>query len=228
MPHILVIEDDADVRSALLHALASAGYATSSAGTGMGGLQAFVAGRPDLVLLDLGLPDIGGVDLLRMLRAVDTVPVIVASAQDSESTMIDALDAGADDYVVKPFGTSQLTARVRAVLRRGAGPTAATVLQVGGLTLALETRIATLDGRTLELSPREFDMLAHLASRPGHVISKRELLTEVWHLPWTHADKTVDVHLSWLRAKLRETARDPRYLHTIRGVGIRLAAPAGI
>ena len=229
MPHILVIEDEPAVRSALLRTLAAAGWATSSAGTGMSGLEALVRGRPDLVVLDLGLPDVDGVALLRMLRAVNQVPVIVASAQDQDRTVVAALDAGADDYVIKPFGADTLAARIRAVLRRGAdaGPTA-TVLVVGGLELSVETRTAVLDGAVLELSPKEFDLLTYLARRPGHVISKRELLAEVWSQPYTHTDKTVDVHLSWLRAKLGETARVPRYLHTVRGVGVKVSPPAPI
>jgi len=228
MPHILVIEDDIAVRAALLTALGSQGYATSSAGTGLAGLQAVVDGRPDLIVLDLGLPDISGVDLLRMLRAVNQVPVIVATAQDQEASIVSALDAGADDYLVKPFGAAQLAARARAVLRRRAPAGAESrILTVGDLVVDVDARRVTLEGATMELTPREFDLLAYLAERPGRVISRGQLLADVWQIPHSRGDKTVDVHLSWLRSKMGESARAPRYLHTIRGVGVRLAAPAG-
>jgi DNA-binding response OmpR family regulator len=227
MPHILVLEDDPQVRQALLRALAERGYATSSAGAGLPGLREALHDRPDLVLLDLGLPDVDGREVLRMLRAVSRVPVIVATARDDEAEIVRALDAGADDYLVKPFGAAQLDARIRAVLRRAADTGGRPpVLRVGGLVLDIAARTATVDGRAMELTPREFDLLRYLAERPGQVVSKRELLAEVWRQPYGGADKTVDVHLSWLRRKLGETAQAPRYLHTVRGVGVRLTAPA--
>jgi len=225
MPHILLLEDDPQVRRAMLRALAERGYATSSAGAGLAGLEAALRDRPDLVILDLGLPDVDGHQVLRMIRAVSQVPVIVATARDDETEIVRALDGGADDYLVKPFGAAQLAARVRAVLRRAdpAGP--AGPLRVGTLELDVTGRTVTLDGRPVELTPREFEVLRYLAERPGQVVGKRELLAEVWHLPYGAADKTVDVHLSWLRRKLGESAQQPRYLHTVRGVGVRLAAP---
>jgi len=137
------------------------------------------------------------------------------------------LDAGADDYLAKPFSAAQLDARIRAVLRRVQTDRAAGPLVVGQLRIDAAAREASLDGKPVELSPREFDLLYYLASRPGEVITKRELLTEVWRLPYGGADKTVDVHLSWLRRKLGETAQEPRYLHTVRGVGVKLVDPAG-
>ena len=227
MPHILVVEDDAAVRSALLRALGDRGYATSSAATGMTGLAAAVDGQPDIVVLDLGLPDVDGGELLRMLRAVSTVPVIVATARDDEQQIVRALDAGADDYLIKPFGTAQLDARIRAVLRRAISPEDGrpAPIEVGGLVIEPNARTVTLDGIRLDLSAREFDLLRYLAERADQVVSKRELLTEVWRLPYGGADKTVDVHLSWLRRKLGETAQAPRYLHTVRSVGVRLTAP---
>jgi DNA-binding response OmpR family regulator len=158
---------------------------------------------------------------------VSRVPVIVATARDGEKEMVRLLDAGADDYVVKPFSAAQLDARIRAVLRRMAGESRAdSAVTVGGLRIDPRTREATLDGTPLDLSPREFDLLHYLAARPGEVVTKRELLTHVWQIPYGGADKTVDVHLSWLRRKLGETSQEPRYLQTVRGVGVRLAAPA--
>jgi DNA-binding response OmpR family regulator len=224
VPHILVVEDDARVRSALLRALTERGYATSSAPTGMAGLRAAVEDRPDLVVVDLGLPDVDGLEVLRMLRAVSETPVIVATARGEESEIVRALDAGADDYLVKPFGADQLDARIRAVLRRAAAEGGRTgPVTVGGLVLDPAARTAQVDGRPLDLTPREFDLLRYLAERADQVVTKRELLAEVWRAPYGAADKTVDVHLSWLRRKLGETAQQPRYLHTVRGVGVRLS-----
>jgi two-component system KDP operon response regulator KdpE len=223
---LLLIEDDSAIRTMLLRALRERGHAVASSHTAMDGLQTALAERPDLVVLDLGLPDLDGTELLRMLRAVSTVPVIVATARDDEAEIVRVLDAGADDYVVKPFTAAQLDARVRAVLRRGSDKAGASPITVGGLEIDAAARTALLDGTALDLTPREFDLLHHLAVKKGQVVTKRELLSEVWQVPYGGADKTVDVHLSWLRRKLGETAQEPRYLHTVRGVGIRLSEPA--
>ncbi|WP_416901968.1 response regulator transcription factor [Micromonospora echinospora] len=227
MPRLLLIEDDLTIRTPLVRALRDRGHAVAAASTAMDGLRDALDNRPDLVVLDLGLPDLDGRELLRMLRAVSPVPVIVATARDDETEIVRVLDAGADDYVVKPFTAAQLDARVRAVLRRAASVAGAddSALVVGGLRIDPRSRQVTLDGAPVELTPREFDLLHHLAARPGEVVTKRELLTEVWQIPYGGADKTVDVHLSWLRRKLGENAQQPRYLHTVRGVGVRLAAP---
>lgn len=223
---LLLIEDDPAIRTPLLRALRERGHAVAAAHTAMGGLQTALDERPDLVVLDLGLPDLDGLELLRMLRGVSTVPVIIATARDDEREIVRGLDAGADDYVVKPFTAAQLDARVRAVLRRGAGDPDESAVVVGELRVDPRSREASLGGTALDLTPREFDLLHHLASRAGQVVSKRELLTEVWQVPYGSTDKTVDVHLSWLRRKLGETAQEPRYLHTVRGVGVRLSAPS--
>lgn len=226
MASVLLIEDDVAIRTALTRGLRERGHAVSSSATAMDGLRQALAERPDLVVLDLGLPDLDGGEVLRMLRAVSRMPVIVATARDQESDIVRLLDAGADDYLVKPFSSAQLDARIRAVLRRlGESRTDASVV-VGELRLDPRAREATLAGAPLDLSPREFDLLHYLASRQGEVITKRELLTEVWHVPYGGADKTVDVHLSWLRRKLGETAQEPRYLQTVRGVGVKLVDPS--
>jgi two-component system KDP operon response regulator KdpE len=222
---LLLIEDDPQIRLPLIRALRDRGHAVAFSATAMAGLQAVLDDRPDLIILDLGLPDLDGLELLKMIRAITPTPVIVATARDSETEMVRGLDVGADDYIVKPFTANQLDARVRAVLRRAAGVPAGTEVVVGGLRLDARAREATLDGGRLDLTPREFDLLLHLAGKAGEVVSKRELLTEVWQVPYGGADKTVDVHLSWLRRKLGETAQEPRYLHTVRGVGVRLSAP---
>lgn len=230
MPQVLVIEDDPRIRPLLMRSLGERGYAVASAATGMQGLSMAVEQRPDCVILDLGLPDVDGTQVLTMLRAVSDVPVIVASARDDDPSLVGCLDAGADDYVVKPYTTAQLEARIRAVMRRTGGLRERTPrLEVDGLVLDPAARLATLDGAPLDLAPREFDLLRYLAERPGEVVTKRELLSEVWQQAWGGSDKTIDVHLSWLRRKLGETAAEPRFLHTVRGVGVRLGAPpAGV
>ena len=225
MPQLLLVEDDPAIRSAMARALTERGHGVRSVPTGMAGLHAAVEDRPDLVVLDLGLPDVDGCTLLTMLRAVSDVPVIVATARDDERETVRALDAGADDYVVKPFAAEHLDARIRAVLRRGTTTEPAAVLACGGLRVDVRSREAVLDGRALDLSRLEFDLLAHLAAREGTVVAKKDLLADVWHQPYGGAEKTVDVHLSWLRRKLGESASAPRYLHSVRGVGVKLVAP---
>jgi DNA-binding response OmpR family regulator len=221
----LIIEDDPLIRASLVRALNALPHVASTATTAMEGLRLVVASQPEVVLLDLGLPDLDGKAVLAMIRAVTDVPVIVISARDDDRSIVSLLDAGADDYLVKPFTTTQLDARIRAVLRRAQpeGPPGATV--VGGLVIDTGTREATLDGMLLDLSPKEFDLLSHLAANVGQVISKRALVAEVWNQPFGGSDKTVDVHLHWLRRKLGETADHPRYLHRVRGVGIKLVDP---
>ncbi len=223
---LLLVEDDVKIRTMLTRALSERGHAVASAATAMTGLQQALHERPDLVILDLGLPDLDGAEMLRMLRAVSKVPVIVATARDADAEVVRLLDQGADDYVVKPFTAAQLEARIRAVLRRAADEDGGErLVAVGGLRVDPRSREVSLEGAVLELTPREFDLLYYLAARAGEVVSKRELMTEVWHLPYGGADKTVDVHLAWLRHKLGESAAQPRYLHTVRGVGVKLTAP---
>jgi DNA-binding response OmpR family regulator len=225
MPRVLIVEDDPTIRTAVMRALTERGYAVAAAHTAMDGLQLAVSDHPDVVVLDLGLPDLDGREVLRMIRAVSSVPIIVATARGAEVEMVRSLDAGADDYVVKPYGASQLDARIRAVLRRAAEPDEDVVLEVGGLRIDRRARQAALDGAELDLTPREFDLLSYLAARAGAVVTKQELLVEVWQQPYGSADKSVDVHVSWLRRKLGENAQEPRYLHTVRRAGVRLAAP---
>ena len=228
MAQLLLVEDDADIRGALIRALTELGHAVASSPSAMAALRQVLEAPPDLVLLDLGLPDLGGDEALRMIRAVSAVPVVVITARDDETEIIRVLDAGADDYVIKPFGGGQIEARIRAVLRRAEeiGATRAGPLEVGGLWLDSGAYVATLDGTVLDLSRREFDLLHYLAMHAGRVVARRDLLTHVWRMPYGGADKTVDVHISWLRRKLGETAQQPRYLHTVRGVGVKLSAPS--
>ena len=228
MASVLVVEDDQRIREALARSLVDNGHAVRTEARGTDALGAVVDWKPDVVVLDLGLPDLDGSDVLRMLRGVSTVPVIVATARDDDTEVVRLLDAGADDYIVKPYSAAQLDARIRAVLRRagdGGGGGVREVLSVGDLEVDPERRTATLAGEPLDLSRLEFDLLAHLARRSPEVVTRRELLAEVWRQPHGGADKTIDVHLSWLRRKLGESATEPRYLHTVRGVGIKLEPP---
>ncbi len=226
MASILVIEDDPGIRAALVRALGERGHTATSADRGMVGLQSAIDDQPDLVLLDLGLPDVDGLQVLAMLRAVSDVPVVMVTARDDDAAVVKALDAGADDYVAKPFGIDQVEARIRAVLRRGGRTQVEPAITVGDLAIDGRTRKVTLAGQPIDLSRKEFDLLYALASRRGEVVSKRDLLAEVWRQPYGGGDRTIDVHLSWLRRKLGESAADPRYLHSVRGVGLLLEAPA--
>jgi DNA-binding response OmpR family regulator len=225
VPVLVIIEDDPAIRVALARALGRRGHTVHAAATALAGLETVVDRSPDAVVLDLGLPDVDGVQVLGMIREVSAVPVIVATARDDEAEMVRVLDRGADDYVVKPFSAEQIDARVRAVLRRSQREEEEPALVVGGLVVDRSARAATLDGQPLDLTRMEFDLLAHLAGRAGRVVSKRQLMAEVWQQPYGGADKTVDVHLSWLRRKLGETAAEPRYLQTVRGVGVKLVDP---
>ncbi|MFE6839610.1 response regulator transcription factor [Streptomyces sp. NPDC057705] len=239
MPSVLVVEDDPSIRQSLIEVLAEHGYAVRSAGDGFGALREVTQSPVDAVVLDLGLPDLDGGDALRMIRGISSVPVLVATARDDETEIIKLLNAGADDYLVKPFSGGQLVARLSAVLRRTShvpptgAPAGAPVAPaaeplrpttVGELAVDPGARTAYLAGRELRLTRREFDLLAFLAHHSGQVVSKRRLLTEVWREPYVD-DQTVDVHLSSLRRKLGERAAAPRYLLTVRGVGIKLVAP---
>lgn len=224
---VVAVEDDTRIRAGLARSLAPLGYAVLESANGLDGLSIIVDSHPDAVLLDLGLPDIDGLDLLRMIRAVSTVPVVVITARDEDDQIVRTLDAGADDYIVKPFSTRQVDARVRAVLRRARPDNPEATITIGELRVDPATRMATLSGRELELNRKEFDLLNALAARAGRVVTKRQLLAEVWDQPYGGGDKTVDVHLSWLRKKLGETAAEPRYLRTVHGVGVRLVDPGG-
>lgn len=225
MASVIIIEDDVRIRQTLTALLAERGHDVDSVGTGLAGLESTLSLAPDVIVLDLGLPDIDGGELLKMIRAVTSVPVIVATARDDEREIVRLLDAGADDYVVKPFSARHLDARIRAVLRRSGGTEEEGTIEVGDLVIDVTSREASLGGEALSLTKKEFDLLAYLAQRPGIVVGKRELLAEVWRQPYGGADKTVDVHLSWLRKKLGESAAEPKYLHTVRGVGVKLVAP---
>lgn len=227
MATVLLVEDDHVVRSAMLRSLTDRGHAVHAAGTALDALRRVASDPPEMIVLDLGLPDLDGADALRMLRGITEVPIIIATARDDEAEIVRLLRAGADDYMVKPFSGPHLDARVTSVLRRTGMASRAepATLSVGALRIDVGARHAELDGAALELTRKEFDLLAYLAARPGQVVPRKELLEEVWRQPSIGEDQTIDVHLYWLRRKLGETAASPRYLHTVRGVGLRLAAP---
>lgn len=225
MASILLIEDDQRIRQTLATRLAERGHHVETTAKAMEGVQLAVQGIADVVVLDLGLPDVDGADALQMIRAVSEVPVIVATARDDQDEIVRIFDAGADDYVIKPYSTDHLEARIRALLRRATTVAETKQLVVGDLVIDTEAHEVFLRGDPLELSGKEFDLLAYLAERPGKMIGKRELLAAVWRQPYGGADKTVDVHLSWLRKKLGETAAEPRFIHTRRGIGVKLVDP---
>lgn len=225
MASVIIIEDELRIRELMARVLAERGHHVESMSTAIDGLQAVVKTSPDLVILDMGLPDLDGSELLKMIRAVSDVPIIVATARGEDRDIVRTLDAGADDYLVKPFSIEQLEARVRAVLRRGVTEGRAAPLEVGGLVIDSAARVVRLDGNRLDLSPKEFDLLRFLGERIGEVVTKRELLAEVWRQPYGGSEKTVDVHISWLRKKLGETAAESRYVQTVFGVGIKLVDP---
>jgi DNA-binding response OmpR family regulator len=224
MARVLIIEDDPSVRSAIAADLTLRAHAVRTAGTALDGIREVSQHAPEVVVLDLGLPDLDGEQALKMMRAVSSTPVIVATARHEEALIIRLLNAGADDYLVKPFSCEHLAARIAAQLRRAGTGGAASVIEAGGLRIDLARRETVLDGAPVELSRREFDLLAYLAARPGVVVSRQELLTEVWRQSYGD-DQTIDVHVSWLRRKLGETAAKPRYLRTVRGIGVMLDPP---
>jgi DNA-binding response OmpR family regulator len=229
MPVVLVVEDDELVRTGLVRELGRRQYSVRSAATALTALRLVTDDPPDLVVLDLGLPDLDGVQVLKMLRSIRDIPVIIATGRRDDVEIVRLLRAGADDYLVKPFSVDQLEARIAAVLRRWnrdvpEPPTATAVLTVGGLVIDPARRAVTLDGVEVQLTRREFDLLAYLAARTDQVVSREELLAEVWQQV-DGQDQTIDVHVSLLRRKLGESAANPRYLRTVRGFGVRLCLP---
>jgi len=223
MAVLLVVEDDVSVRNVLIRDLYAHGHTVRSVGTALEALRQVSNSPPEVVILDLGLPDLDGREAMSMLRSVSDVPTIVATVRDDEREIVRLLRSGADDYLTKPFSSEQLAARIETVLRRTAAPSP-TQLTVGELVIDPDRRSARLAQSELQLSRREFDMLVYLARRPGSVVSRRELLSNVWQQAYGD-DQTIDVHLSWLRRKFREVTDQSHYLHTVRGVGVKLEAP---
>jgi two-component system, OmpR family, response regulator RegX3 len=222
---ILLVEDEESITTPLAEALEREGFVAEIARTAAEALELGRRVRPDLVLLDLMLPDGSGFDVCRELRAASPVPIIILSARGEEADRVVGLELGADDYVVKPFSAREVIARIRAVLRRTNAPAApaAGPLEVGEIRLDGARRSVTLAGEPLELSRKEFDLLALLMREAGSVVGRERLIDEVWDVNWFGSTKTLDVHVSGLRKKLRDDPAEPRYLHTVRGVGFRFA-----
>jgi len=224
MPKILIVEDEATVRDMLALNLRAEAFEVITAADGATGLQLAREQSPDLIILDLMLPEIDGLSLCRMLRRDSEVPIIMLTARGTEMDRITGLETGADDYVVKPFSLGELLARVRAQLRRAGSEkraSAATRLQAGDLALDLVARRAKLGEAELKLTNREFDLLAELMRNRGAVLSRDLLLTRVWGYDYVGDSHTVDVHIRWLREKIEEDPSNPKRITTLRGVGYR-------
>ena len=226
---ILLVEDESSIREPLAEVLRSEGFETLVAGTVAEALEQ-ARREPDLVLLDVMLPDGSGFDVCRELRRDSQVPIIMLTARGEEADRVIGLELGADDYVVKPFSGREVVARIRAVLRRTAAPEPSNdpPLEVGDVRLDPAKREVTLRGDPLELSRKEFELLHLLLRNAGSVVTRERLIDEVWDPNWFGSTKTLDVHISTLRKKLGDDALEPRYLHTVRGVGFRFAAPGAL
>lgn len=226
---ILLIDDDALMRRSLAFNLEQAGFRVKTAASGEDGIAIARQNNPDLVLLDINLPGIDGLDTLRVLRDELHLPVIFVTARRRELDEILGLELGADDYVTKPFDFDVLLARVKAVLRRRSAPEesrAVEVIQIGDLVIDPPGHTVILRGKTVDLSPREFDLLATLAQTPGQVISTNELLVRVWGAEFAGEPQVLYVHIRWLREKLEEDPQHPRMILTVRGVGYKLVSAA--
>jgi DNA-binding response OmpR family regulator len=222
MTRVLVVEDDPSIGSELAQALVSSGYQVSLAATGSDALDQARQFAADLVLLDLGLPDIEGVVVCRRLRTVlPQAVIVVLTARTQEFEVVVALDAGADDYLTKPFRLTELLARLRAHLRRQSAPREERSVSVGRLRLDLLARRVFVAGDEVMLRPKEFDLLVVLACRAGEVVTREELMDEVWDVNWFGPTKTLDVHVFALRRKLSEHGEDPQRITTLRGRGYR-------
>jgi two-component system, OmpR family, response regulator RegX3 len=223
---ILLVEDEESITTPLVEALRREGFDTAVSGTAGESLALADRVKPDLVLLDVMLPDGSGFDVCRELRARSRVPIIMLTARGEEADRVAGLELGADDYVVKPFSARELVARVRAVLRRAAETGERRVegaTKIGDLRIDPARRSVSFRGEELELSRKEFDLLRLLIENAGSVVTRERLIDEVWDTNWFGSTKTLDVHVSGLRKKLDDDPGSPRYIHTVRGVGFRFS-----
>jgi DNA-binding response OmpR family regulator len=225
---ILVVEDEPTLRETLVDALEADGFRVIAAADGREALERFRADRPDLILLDLMLPELSGVEVTRIIRAESGVPIVMLTAKDSELDKVVGLELGADDYVTKPFSLRELTARVRALFRRaeatGAAATPATV-DLGRVQADLAGHRLLRDGAALPVKPKAFELLAFLVRNPGQVFTRDQLLEHVWGYDYGGESRTVDVHIHWLRSQIEDDPGHPLYLHTVRGVGYVFRRP---
>jgi two-component system KDP operon response regulator KdpE len=222
---VLVVDDEHPVRRFLRTSLTAHGYAVFEAEDGQAALRAVVAERPDVVILDLGLPDLDGIEVTRRLREWTHVPILILSVREGESDKIAALDAGADDYLTKPFGTGELLARLRSALRRMIVAAGEPVFSAGELAVDLSRRVVSVAGREIQLTPTEYDLLRILVTHAGKVLTHRQLLRDVWGPGYDGELHLLRVNVSNLRRKIESDPARPRYLLTEPGVGYRLRAP---
>jgi two-component system response regulator RegX3 len=222
---ILLVEDEPSISEPLVEYLVREGFSADAAGTIEQAKASLRQEVPDAILLDVMLPDGDGRDLCREIRQTSDVPILILTARGEEVDRIVGLELGADDYVVKPFSAPELTARIRAVLRRGPLRRKAGPIEIGDLRLDPASRTLTKGDEPVQLSAREFDLLHMLMSNPGEVLRREQIMDEVWDPHWFGSTKTLDVHVSWLRKKIEDDPANPRLLKTIRGVGFRFASP---
>jgi len=224
-PRILVVDDEPQLRRVLRTGLKSRGYDVRAAADGLAGLEAFNDWHPDLVITDLAMPNVDGLELCRRLRAISQVPIIVLSAKGEEKTKVEALDLGADDFVTKPFGIDELLARVRASLRRANAPpmneATATILDSGDFHVDLESREITVRGKAIHLTPKEFDLLVYFIKHSGKVLTHRTLLTALWGGNYVEQNEYLRVFVGNLRKKIEPDAASPRYIFTEPWIGYR-------
>jgi DNA-binding response OmpR family regulator len=226
---ILVVEDEPTLRETLVEALVADGFRAVSASDGRTALERFRAEQPDLVLLDLMLPELSGIEVCRIIRTESAVPIVMLTARDSEVDKIVGLELGADDYVTKPFSLRELSARIRAIFRRAEQSAAASgpaLVDIGSVQVDLQGHLVVRDGHELPLKPKVFELLAFLVRHPGQVMSRDRLLEQVWGYDYTGETRTVDVHVHWLRAAIEPDPANPSVIQTIRGVGYVLRRPS--
>ena len=222
---ILVVDDEASIRRSLKINLETRGYTVDSAETGEKAIKVFENRRPDLLILDLLMPGMGGIDVVRKLRAVSTIPIIVLSAMGEEAEKVKALELGADDYMTKPFGMEELFARIRSLLRRAAGATsAAPVFVAGDLSVNFDRREVTLEGQLVKLTPTEYDLLKYMIEHAGKVLTHRMLLQEVWGQAYVDQAQYLRVFVGQLRKKIEKHPGRPRFILTDPGVGYRFCS----
>jgi DNA-binding response OmpR family regulator len=226
---ILVVDDEPTLRETLVDALEADGFRVVSAADGREALATFRAERPDLVLLDLMLPELSGVEVCRIIRAESSVPIVMLTAKDSELDKVVGLELGADDYVTKPFSLRELSARIRALFRRSeqAAPTDGPppAVDLGRVQVDLAGHRLVRDGEELPLKPKAFELLTFLLRHPGQVFTRDQLLERVWGYDYAGETRTVDVHIHWLRSQLEEDPADPKFIHTVRSVGYVFRRP---
>ena len=218
---VLVVDDEPTLRETLAEALEMDGFRVLTAADGRDALNRFREHHPDLVVLDLMLPELSGIEVCRIIRAESGVPIVMLTAKSSELDKVVGLELGADDYVTKPFSLRELTARIRALLRRTEqlAEAPAPVVELGALTVDLAGHRLLRDGERVPLKPKVFELLAYLLRHPGQVLSREQLLEHVWGYDYAGETRTVDVHVHWLRAAIEPVPTEPIYLHTVRGIG---------